>query len=224
MTTQPNDDEALIGKLRALYQSEVSRARRDIATRMPPPGVRPARAFGGPTIAAGVIFVLAAAMIFVGQRSTPSGSPQATDASSGSVTQGGAPPSSVAPDGSQTVSGSTTEHTFQIEHGTEVIDRSGLVTHARALAPFEFVAAPPKAGVPFAFNLGGIPSTGVRVIWFGSGCGTATTVTIDKAIRTITVAVRGVGPQCADLRMIGLVLEFKNSIDASRVAVTISSK
>ena len=217
-----SDDGALIERLKEVYRSEVSRARRDVAGGMTSPRVRPTGSLGTPTIATGVLVVLAAAVIFINQRGPASGSPQASVTGPPSMTHAGASAASLRPAASPTTLGGGAGETFQVGL-VEVVDRSGRVTHARTLGPFEFVPAPPKSGLPFAFNPGGKPSADVRVIWFGSTCGPKNgyTVRIDKGVHSISITADRAGPWCADLGTVGIVLEFDGPIDASRVAVSL---
>lgn len=105
-----------------------------------------------------------------------------------------------------------------------LVDQSGLVTTARALAPFEFVPAPKKPGEPFAFNSGPNASVHVGIIWFGDRCDTSVTATIDRLARSIKI-VRTEGHTCSTVLFSpitrGIVVEFSKPIDADQFAVAV---
>jgi hypothetical protein len=104
-------------------------------------------------------------------------------------------------------------------------DESGLVTSARGIAPFEFIPAPEKPGATYAFNnADGSRSEHVGIIWFGSHCDGATTVTIDSLARAVTITRTADHPCTMELRtpiVRGIVLEFSRPIDAREIKVTL---
>ena len=215
------DDETLIPMLRALYDSELSRAQRDIARDVILPRVRPIRdAVAGSTIAISVA-VLVATFILIAQHDIRSGSHDPTTMSPASPAEARTP-SATGALGSQSPA-SAHGHTFRVVQGNrtfDVVDRSGLVVSVRSIAPFEFTPHPPKHGTPFAFNPGGTASTEVGVIWSTSQWDGAT-VTVDRAAEAISITISG-RTHFADLTVRGIMLVMAAPIDATKLEVSIS--
>jgi hypothetical protein len=217
-----HDDQSLTQELQRLFRWEVD-AVGEMA--LPVTRVRTTRPLAVPMLATTAAVVLAAVVIFVSQSGPSIGSPHASATAQASNPVAAAASPSSPPEPSPSPRVAHAGDTFEIGL-VEVTDRSGRVTSARMLGTFEFVPAAPQSGLPFAFNPGRTPSADVGVVWSGSTCGPkgGYRITIDEALRSISIATDGEGPWCMDLGTVGIVLEFNGAVDASQLAVSFASK
>lgn len=224
----PRDDDVLLEQMRAAYLREVERAEHANVRLALAPRVRARRLdVDAAMLVLGAIAIVVVAAALAGQRGiSPSARPSqglSAPAIAASSTAAPASPSPGRTPTSQTFTFSAYEW-LRSPVSMVVVDHSGLVVSARGIAEFELVP-PARSGLAAVNRPPDQPSTSVVVLWPASSCDARWQITIDTAVRAITIEnPDAMSAHCADLTGRAIVLAFSVPIDASRVAVSLLTK